>query len=400
VKKYYLSILVMLLIPLAGMSTDIYLPSLPAIAAHFGVYKSLAQFTVTAYIFAMGLGQFIAGPVSDALGRKKLLVTSLSLQVLSVFAILHSPSIHWIIVLRFIQGAAAAFMIVPARAILNDIYEGDKLKKQFNYLTIAFAVGPIIAPFIGGYLQHYIGWKANFYFILIFAFVLLLVVLFILYETIAETTRFSPNKILHNYKIILTNKHFAVGSLTLGILFGYTGLFNVSGTFLIQIGMHHSAIVYGRIALLVGFAWFLGNLINRLAFHINKKFKAQIALLLSFLASLCMFILSWSGYFNLPTFVVPTFVVTLFSAVFFSTYAAECLTLFPRLAASANGALFSITWIMYSFYTFIASFLKPHSLVPISVIYILVGLVALGLYYFCLLPIEKTEDSIRRKFKS
>ena len=151
-------------VPLAGISTDIYLPSLPAMAHHFLVSKAFVQITVTTYGVGMGLMQFIAGPVSDALGRKKLFIGALLTQIIAILVILNAQSIILIIVMRLFQGVGAAFLIVPARAILNDCFSGEQLKKQFNYITISFAMGPILGPFIGSYLQQYFDWHACFIF--------------------------------------------------------------------------------------------------------------------------------------------------------------------------------------------------------------------------------------------
>src|SRR5688572_1044823 len=137
-KKTRYAILANLLVPLAGMSTDIYLPSFPHMARAFSVDGSLVQLTMTTFVIAMGLGQYLAGPVSDAIGRKSLITTALVIQFVTVITIINVPFISLIIAMRSLQGIACAFMIVPARALLNDNFEGNELKKKFNYLTISF----------------------------------------------------------------------------------------------------------------------------------------------------------------------------------------------------------------------------------------------------------------------
>jgi MFS transporter, DHA1 family, multidrug resistance protein len=79
-KKNLYAILVNIIIPLAGISTDIYLPSLPAISDHFKTNNAMTQLTVTFFILAFGFSQFIAGPVADAFGRKKLLLSAAVVQ--------------------------------------------------------------------------------------------------------------------------------------------------------------------------------------------------------------------------------------------------------------------------------------------------------------------------------
>ncbi len=139
------------------MSTDIYLPSLPAIAQDFQTGKSLSQATMTSFVLALTLSQLIAGPVSDAMGRKIFILTSLFVQFLAIVAIIYSATIQWMIGLRFLQKLGTALMMVPVRTINIDVLSDHTLKKQLNYNTISFAIGPIIASFIGSYLQHYFG---------------------------------------------------------------------------------------------------------------------------------------------------------------------------------------------------------------------------------------------------
>lgn len=387
--KYYYSFLAMITIPLAGMSTDIYIPSLPYMAIDFHVIKSLTQYTVTSYVLAMGIAQLFAGPVSDAFGRKKQLLLALLLQVISVLVILHSPNIYVVIAARFFQGLGAAFMIVPARAILNDIFTGDQLKKHFNYLTISFAIGPIIAPFIGGYLQHYIGWQANFYVILFYALILIFLYSFTYQETCQNTRPFSIDRLGKSYRTIFTNSYFIAGSLLAGMLVGYSSLFNLVGTFLIQTSLHKSAITYGHIALLMGLAWLIGNTINRFTFRISRKVKAQVTLLIALLAAITSVVLGIMGFFNLLSLVLPTLIMVMMGGVIFAAYVSECLSMFPDHAASSNGALFAIAWLIFTVYTYIASLIKVHSLLPLALSYFVISIACLLIFYLLLLRHEK-----------
>lgn len=369
-QKNIYALLVFIMIPLAGMSTDIYLPSLPAIATNFGVSKLTVQMTVTSYVFAVGISQLIAGPISDAIGRRKLLIGSLLLQIFSVASILMTHNIYVIIMLRFTQGLGAAFMGVPARAILNDIYEGEELKKKFNYCTISFALGPIIAPFIGGYLQHYFGWHSNFIFILVYAVLILALIALIIKETIPQKLKFSIHHLYQNYQTILSNKTFLIMIIFIGCLWGYGGMFNVAGPFLVQKAMGFTPVTYGYVALTTGFAWFLGNLTNRFLFKVSREVKTKVALMVIALISVAMLVFAILGNFNLFTLVIPTVFIMFFAAILFPLYIGECLVMFPKLAGSANACLFGATWLIYSFFTVIGSTLKSHSLTPISICYV------------------------------
>lgn len=376
------ALLVNAIVPLGGMNTDIYLPSLPAMSHYFGADKTIVQLTVAAYVFGMGLGQLLAGPVSDAVGRKKQLLVALLFQIFAVIAILFCRDIEWVIGWRVVQGVGAAFMMVPARAVVNDCFSGDALKKQFNYLTISFAMGPIVAPFIGGYLQHYFGWQANFYFVGIYAVCMLVLVLLLLPETIAKKTPFAPGHLVRNYRVILSSPLFVVGSILAGMAFSYSVLFSVAGPFMVQIALHRSAVFYGHIALLMGVAWFAGNMLNRFLFNMVLSVRARIALLLMFLITAIMTLMGVLGVFSLWSLVLPIFFMVMLGAILFSAFLAEVLHLFPKMAASTNAASFSIVWLCFGVYSVVATFLKASSLLPIALVYLVITVLAIVLYFF------------------
>lgn len=364
--KHLITFLANFFIPLAGISTDIYLPSLPALCTHFDVMKASVQLTVTFFAAGMGFMQFIAGPVSDALGRKKLILASTIIQLIMTILIIFAPSITWMIVYRFIQGSAAGFLIVPARAILNDTFEGNDLKKQFNYLTISFALGPILGPFIGGYLQHYAGWQANFIFIAVYALIVILFALFVYNETIPAKKQFSSSHLWHNYAALTKIPFFLICCIFTACLFAYTAFFNVAGPFLVEERLNQTPIVFGHMALLIGLAWFLGNVTNRTLFHMNPIIKVTTGLLITLFAAIALLIMGSNNVFTLAAFVTPMFFMIMMSGGIFSLFVSECLSMAPQMAASANGFLFGTTWTAFSIFSVIAAFTKSHTLIPIA----------------------------------
>lgn len=144
------------------LAIDMYLPSLPEVNRDLGSTMSITQLTLSACILGISLGQVIAGPVSDALGRKRpLLVGVAAFIVLSLLCIL-APSMSVLIPLRFIQGAVGAAGIAIALAIASDVYTGVSLARAYSILLIITGVAPIIAPVIGGQILNFISWRGIF----------------------------------------------------------------------------------------------------------------------------------------------------------------------------------------------------------------------------------------------
>lgn len=380
-EKRILSLIINLIFPLAGVSTDIYMPSLPAMANYFDVSKSTIQLTLTSYVVAMGIMQLIAGPISDAFGRKPLIIIALLVQLFTVFGVLYVDNIALVILFRFIQGVGAAFMMVPARAVINDVFTGNELKKQFNYSTISFALAPILAPYLGGYLQEYFNWQYNFIFIIGYIIVALLVVIFFFKETVKNVSKLSPKSFMTNYCIILRNGKFIRSALFVSFVMGYFAMFSISGPFVIQVGMKLSPDRYGQIALLMGLAWFLGNTLNRFMMDVSEDKKVEYALWGSLAASVIMLIISLQGISTVIGVVIPTFVMIFLSGLIFPIYISNALAIFEKLSASANGCLFSLTWLSFSCFTIIATFLKASSQLPLSISFSILSLFLILFYY-------------------
>ncbi|MFK2826227.1 multidrug effflux MFS transporter [Bacillus sp. B190/17] len=144
------------------LSVDMYLPALPALANDLQASASVAQLSLTAFLIGLASGQVIAGPLSDANGRRKPLMIGLSIFAAASILCMVMPSIWGLIAMRFIQGAAAAAGIVISRAVIRDLYTGTELTKFFALTMLVSGSAPIIAPVIGGQLLSFMPWHGIF----------------------------------------------------------------------------------------------------------------------------------------------------------------------------------------------------------------------------------------------
>lgn len=147
---------------LGPFAIDMYLASLPEISAQFGVSEVITQLTMTGYLVMLGLGQLVAGPISDSYGRRRPLLVGLVLFVLgSAFAGL-APAISWLVVGRIIQGAGGAIAFVVVNSVVRDVAEGQQATRIYSLLGVVIAFAPIAAPVIGGAIDKLFGWRAVF----------------------------------------------------------------------------------------------------------------------------------------------------------------------------------------------------------------------------------------------
>ncbi|MBC2681321.1 Bcr/CflA family efflux MFS transporter [Corynebacterium sp. 4HC-13] len=153
------------------LGTDMYLPSLPIITEELHTVDSSTQLTLSTYMIGMGLGQLVFGPISDMLGRKKLLVVGMALGILSSAICAMTPTIGLLIVARFVQGVAGGIGVVLARAIIADRVKGAAAAKAFSVMMLIMGVAPVVAPLIGGVIEEVANWRTVFWVLVVIAVV-------------------------------------------------------------------------------------------------------------------------------------------------------------------------------------------------------------------------------------
>jgi len=175
------------------LSMDMYLPSTPTIAANLHASQSLVQLTLSGCLAGLAVGQLVAGPISDGLGRKKPLLAGLvAFTVLSVACAI-APDIGALIVLRFLQGMAGAGGVVLSLAIVRDLYTGTELARVLGSLMLVFGLAPVLAPVIGGQILRFTTWRGVFGVLAVIGLVLFLLAWF-LPETLPPERR-TPSRL-------------------------------------------------------------------------------------------------------------------------------------------------------------------------------------------------------------
>jgi MFS transporter, DHA1 family, multidrug resistance protein len=171
------------------LATDMYLPGLPAVSGDLSASTSAAQLTVTACLVGLGIGQLLAGPVSDARGRRPVLLAGLVAFVVTSLLCAVAPNVWVLAGVRFVQGVAGAFGIVLARAIVRDRESGTALAHTYALLFAINSVAPVLAPIVGGQLLHVTDWRGVFVALAGIGVLLLLSSWFFVPETLAPALR-------------------------------------------------------------------------------------------------------------------------------------------------------------------------------------------------------------------
>jgi MFS transporter, DHA1 family, multidrug resistance protein len=237
------------------LSLDLYLPALPELAEDLNASASAAQLSITACLVGLAVGQLVAGPLSDRLGRRRPLIVGLVGFVLASVACALAPSVGVLVVLRFIQGLAGAAGLVISRAIARDLYSGRALMIFFSRLILVAGLAPVIAPILGGQLSRIMSWRGIFGVLAGFGAVLLLAGWLGLKETLPPERRIVGgfSKTLHGYNTLLHDRFFVGCALSSGLA-GASMFAYISGsTFVLQriYGMSPQgfSLVFGSISL-------------------------------------------------------------------------------------------------------------------------------------------------------
>jgi MFS transporter, DHA1 family, multidrug resistance protein len=214
-----------LLTALGPLSTDMYLPSLPAIGRDLQASVAEVQLTLSIFLFGFAAGQLGYGPVSDKVGRKPVLLFGIGLFVAASLACMLAPTIEVLVGARFVQALGASAPIVLARAMVRDLYDGPRAGRELSRMGTIMGVVPALAPVLGGVLQEVAGWRSTFAVTVLFGLSLALVASLRLPETIRQRTPgpLSFGAMLASFRILAGDPRFLVyaGLSTLA----YGGLF-------------------------------------------------------------------------------------------------------------------------------------------------------------------------------
>jgi len=209
----------------APLSIDMYLPSMPLLEKVFSATTAQVQITLVTFLLGYALGQSLYGPITDRFGRKPPLYASLVLFVVSSVACAITGSIHLLSLFRFLQAIGACGGAVVSRAMVRDLFPPHDLRRIFSMLVLVLGVSPLIAPFIGGYLLVWFGWKSIFLTQAALGAITLVAMHFRLAESLApeQARPLRMDHIISSYKHLLVDRTFLGASLVCG--FSSAGMF-------------------------------------------------------------------------------------------------------------------------------------------------------------------------------
>ncbi len=263
-----LAIMLAAMAMLGPFSIDTYLPAFPEIEASLDASAIQVQQTMTAYMLAFAVMILWHGALSDALGRRIVILVSLVVFVVASFGCASAHSIQYLWAFRILQGISAGAGIVVGRAMVRDLYAGPEAEKLLALVTMIFAIAPAIAPILGGWIVESFDWRTIFLALFVYSALLLWACWRMLPETLPVSHRqnFNASSLWASYKSVFGNVRFNAYAATMA--FNFAGLFlyvAAAPSFIIR-HLHLTARDFGWFFIPSVAGIFLGALLaNRLA---------------------------------------------------------------------------------------------------------------------------------------
>lgn len=340
ISRFRLAIILGALAMLGPFSIDTIFPAFAVMEHDLGVGKVAMQQTISLYLLGYAAMSLVHGPLSDALGRRPVILGGIVVFALASAGCALSSSLPMLLCFRALQGLSAGVGLIVGRAVVRDALDGHDAQKLMSQISMIFGLAPAIAPIVGGWILGWSHWQAIFWFLTAFALVLLGTTAVSLPESHPPAKRLPLNfrVLVGSYRIILSNGRFVLLALAGTANFGALFLYITSAPAFVLDILHLNAQQFGWF-----FAPTIGGMIvgaffsGRAAGRMSGRKLANIGFLFSGLSAACN--IGYNLLVSQPTFpwaVLPTVLSAFGIALVFPILTLAILDMYPDMRGSAS----------------------------------------------------------------
>ena len=362
---------------------DMQLPSLPSMAIAFKSSTNTMQLSVGMAFAGQALSMLFSGALSDAFGRKPVIIIGLGFACCITYCITLIESDTTFIILRFIQGIGSGVGIGIGRVIVIEYFKEKNLKKASAIFSMSVLLSALITPTIGGYIQQQFNWQTNFYMMCILLLISIIIFYYMCPETNPSTLRINLSTATASYKKILTNKQFILWTTINGIFVASYFSYMTVSPFLLQGEYGLTPLQFGLICSFTSIANYIGKSILIFAPHKINDHKMILTALVSILAvGIIIFSLNILHVHILALLLTLIFIFMVTIAIASPLTSIESLKPFENQRGSA-GALFSfITLTLTALSCNIVGLLPDYKSLLLGIIFTLVSSIGIASYRF------------------
>ena len=198
------------LIAIAPFSIDVYMPAFGDMASFYKTDYHSIELSVAAFFFGSACGQLVLAPFSDRIGRRPVLFFGLSIFLIATVLIIVSQTVEQLLIFRFFQAVGCGSISVTAPSVVRDCFNEQDTAKMFSLIATVMMAAPFMAPLLGAVLLHYFAWQSIFWFLLIYASLIIVLMYYKLPETRPKTEDVKLSRIVTQsfgrYKKVFQNK--------------------------------------------------------------------------------------------------------------------------------------------------------------------------------------------------
>jgi DHA1 family bicyclomycin/chloramphenicol resistance-like MFS transporter len=305
----------------------------------FAISDALVQVTFSVTLIAMAVVTPAYGSLSDRYGRRPVLLAGLALFLVGSGISALAGSVALLILGRLIQAMGAGCGTALARAIARDAYGPDALVKAIAYLTMAYTLGPMVAPPLGGLLIDLFGWRSAFWFALAAGAIITASAYFVLRETRGPA---DPDQrqvgIWHHYAALCRNLRFMAFVLQSGFMSFMFFAIAAASPFLMKDLLGRTATEYGLYFLCFPLGYCSGNLISsRLSGRVAIEPMVLLGSLICAVVVSVQAVLILSGHLSPLVLFVPGGMISFAQGLSLPNAQAGAMRIMPALAGTAAG---------------------------------------------------------------
>jgi DHA1 family bicyclomycin/chloramphenicol resistance-like MFS transporter len=320
----------------SALSMNVFLPSLPNMAAYFDTDYRVLQLSVSVYLAFSAVLQLVIGPLSDRYGRRRVILISFGVFSLASLGTMVAPTAEVFLVCRMLQASVATGMAL-SRAIVRDMVDESQAASMIGYVTLGMSIVPMLGPIVGGALDEVFGWQASFALLMLLG----LLTLAVIWKDLGETTVSRPTSFMaqvRDYPELLTSPRFwgyvLSTAFASGVFFAYLGGAPFVGTEIYHLEPAALGFYFG----VTGLGYGVGNFFSgRYSMRMGVVRMIVIGNVLMSIGMVFQALAVWTGAGGAAGFFAPFLLIGIGNGVLLPNSNAGMLSVRPQLAGTASG---------------------------------------------------------------